>query len=244
MAMFDSREQAGKTLAAALQETASLNPAVYALPRGGLPVAVAVAERLGAPLDIVLVRKLGAPGHKELAIGAVVDGPAPTVVLHRDILHELGVSQNYLDQARKDALLEIERRRKIYVGNREPVSPKGRTVILVDDGLATGATMETAVKAMRKAGAGQIIVAVPTAPVDAAEKFHRLADKFVCLETPEPFWAVGNQYRNFPQLTDDDVIDILKRFDRRAGSDGGVRIARYDNDTLSEPSPARIVEVI
>lgn len=216
--MFDDRRQAGEKLASALLDLKSPDPVVYALPRGGLPVAAAVAERLAAPLDIILVRKLGAPRHKELAIGAVVDGPAPTVVLHRDIISELGVSQDYIDEARKEALSEIERRRKLYVGGREPISPSGRNVIIVDDGLATGATMETAVKAMRSAGAGRIIVAVPTAPADTAAKFRRLADDFVCLETPEPFWSVGGQYRSFPQLKDDDVVEILKQFE---GSDAG-----------------------
>jgi putative phosphoribosyl transferase len=208
---FENRVEAGALLARELERLSALDPVVYALPRGGLPVAAEVAQRLNAPLDVILVRKLGAPGHGELAIGAVVDGAAPTVILHRDILSELGVSGAYIDEAKAAALREIERRRSVFGGARQPQSPQERVVILVDDGLATGATMEAAVTAMRAAKARRIIVAVPTAPADTATKFRLLADEVVALSTPEPFWSVGSQYRDFPQLTDADVVDILKR---------------------------------
>lgn len=209
--MFADREAAGAMLAKRLLHFSSDNPIVYALPRGGLPVAAAVADALGAPLDVILVRKLGAPGHAELAIGAIVDGAAPGIVLHRALIDDLGVSEEFLEAARSAALREIERRRAVFLRDRKPVPPKDRDVIIVDDGLATGATMEAAVEAMRKAGAKRVIVAVPVAPIDAAERFRKLADEFVCLETPALFWSVGNQYRSFPQLTDSDVVDILNR---------------------------------
>lgn len=219
--MFESRTQAGEILASALRVFAELDPIVYALVRGGVPVAAAVAERLGAPLDLILVRKLGAPFQPELAIGAVVDGGALATVLHKDRIAELGVGEEYLKTAEEGALAEIERRREVFFKRRKPVSPTGRTVILVDDGLATGATMEAAVKAMRGAGAKRVIVAVPVAPADAAAKFRRLADDFVCVDTPSPFWAVGNHYQTFPQLADSDVVEILADFDkkRRARAD-------------------------
>ncbi|WP_411816078.1 phosphoribosyltransferase [Hyphococcus sp. DH-69] len=208
--MFDNRQQAGELLARALKKLDIEDPAIYALPRGGLPVAAAIAKHLSAPLDIILVRKLGAPGHAELAIGAVVDGPAPTLVLHRDIIHELNISQKYLDDIRATALREIERRRALYIGDNQPLKPEGRNVIIVDDGLATGATMETAVKAMRRAGAKNILVAVPTGPKETVSKLRKYADDVVCLDMPLQFWSVGNQYRSFPQLSDKEVIETLQ----------------------------------
>lgn len=215
--MFESRRQAGEKLGAALQRFATLNPAVYGLVRGGLPVAAAVAEHLGAPLDIVLVRKIGAPMQPELAIGAIADGAAPAVVLHKGRIRELGVDDEYLRKAVSDAETELRRRRTAFFNAHKPLSPASRTVILVDDGLATGATMEAAVKAMRNSGARRIIVAAPVAPTDAVEKFQRIADDVVCLETPTPFWAVGNHYGSFPQLTDSDVVAILAESDSRHG---------------------------
>ncbi|MFZ5616284.1 MAG: phosphoribosyltransferase [Pseudomonadota bacterium] len=223
--MFDNREAAGAALAKRLLHFSNEHPIVYALPRGGLPVAAGVADALGAPLDIILVRKLGAPGHSELAIGAIVDGATPSVILHRSLIDELGVNEEFLEAAKRTALEEIERRRAVFLLNRKPVPPNGRVVIIVDDGLATGATMEAALAAMRKAGAKRVIVAVPVAPTDTAERFRKLADEFVCLETPALFWSVGNQYRSFPQLTDSDVIDILNRSATRTAPDGASLIA-------------------
>lgn len=209
--MFKDRRQGGKALAEKLAAFAAAKPVVYALPRGGLPVAEEVANKLKAPLDLILVRKLGAPGHQELAIGAVVDGAAPTLILHEDVIAELGVRAGYIEKANKAALEEIERRRKLYLKDAPPVSPKGRTVIIVDDGLATGATMEAAAAAMRKAGAETIIAAVPVASREGAEALTRLADRVVCVQTPFPFSSVGAWYESFPQLTDADVGEILAR---------------------------------
>ncbi|WP_375206668.1 phosphoribosyltransferase [Hyphococcus sp.] len=207
--MFRDRREAGRQLAEKLLSFAKAEPIVYALPRGGLPVADEVAKRLDAPLDLILVRKLGAPGHEELAIGALVDGAAPTTILHQDVIAELNVPDAYIQSVETDALAEIERRRKLYMKDQPPLPAKDRTAIIVDDGLATGATMEAAVAAMCKAGAAQIIVAVPVAPRDTIEKLEKIADDVIALETPYPFWSVGSWYQSFPQLTDEDVIETL-----------------------------------
>ncbi len=209
--MFKDRREAGKLLAERLLSFAEAKPIVYALPRGGLPVADEVAKSLKAPLDLILVRKLGAPGHQELAIGALVDGAAPTTILHQDIIAELDVPDSYIKSAEATALAEIERRRKLYMKDRPALSPKDRTVIIVDDGLATGATMEAAVAAIRKAGAARIIVAVPVAPRETMGRLKQAADNVIALETPYPFWSVGSWYRSFPQLTDEDVVETLAR---------------------------------
>ncbi|MAW80416.1 MAG: phosphoribosyltransferase [Parvularcula sp.] len=209
--MFRDRREAGRQLAEKLLSFAKAEPIVYALPRGGLPVADEVAKRLDAPLDLILVRKLGAPGHEELAIGALVDGGAPTTILHQDVIAELNVPDAYIQSVETDALAEIERRRKLYMKDQPPLPAKDRIAIIVDDGLATGATMEAAVAAMRKAGAAQIIVAVPVAPRDTIEKLEKIADDVIALETPYPFWSVGSWYQSFPQLTDEDVIETLAR---------------------------------
>ncbi len=207
--MFTDRRQAGKLLADELLAYKDAKPFIYALPRGGLPVADEVARRLDAPLDIIFVRKLGAPGQKEFAIGAVVDGAAPTAILHQDIIAKLNIPEAYIKTSEAAALSEIERRRELYLKDKPPLSPKGRTVIIVDDGVATGATMQAAVAAMRKAGATQIIAAAPVASRDAKAALEKTADVIVTMKTPFPFWSVGNWYYSFPQLTDKDVIGIL-----------------------------------
>lgn len=208
--MFTNRREAGRALARALLDYANKNPVIYALPRGGAPVAAEIAQRLGARLDLILVRKLGAPRQPELAIGAVVDGASPTLILHEDIIRQLGVSENYVTAAKNEALSELDRRRKLYRKGRPPISPKSKTAIIVDDGLATGATMEAAINALRQAGPKHIIVAVPVAPTDTLARLDNLADEIICLATPTPFWSVGSYYQSFPQLNDDDVIACLK----------------------------------
>ena len=213
---FETREQAGAILASALQAYADKKPIVYALPRGGLPVAAVVAASLKAPLDLILVQKIGAPGHAELAIGAVVDGAAPTVILHNDSIEELGIGADYINTARVNALREIERRRALYLHDQQPISATGRTAIIIDDGLATGATMEAAATAIRKSGPDQLIIAAPVAPSETLDRLRKIADEVVCIETPTPFWSVGGQYRSFPQLSDNDVIEILARFNSQS----------------------------
>lgn len=218
--MFDDRRQAGERLGELLSAYAERNPVVYALPRGGLPVGAAIAKHLGARLDIVLVRKLGAPTQPELAIGAIADGASPACFLNNGVIRELGVSEAYIEKVKAAALAEIERRCALFFKDHKPISPTGRCAILVDDGLATGATMEAAVKSLRHAKADEIIVAVPVAPDDVAARFRRLADAFICIDTPFPFYAVGAHYASFPQLDDDDVTRILGEA-RRLPAGGG-----------------------
>lgn len=210
MAEFRNRSEAGKKLAEALSRRDVGAAAVYALPRGGVPVAAEVARAVKAPLDVVLVRKLGAPGQPELAIGAVADGEDPTTVLNDAIVRELGIGPETIRRLSAAAFAEIERRRGVFRAVAPAISPAGRTAIIVDDGLATGATMEVAVKSLGKAGARRIIVALPVAPRDAVSRLKSIADDVVCLLTPSPFHSVGAHYRDFAQLTDADVLDALR----------------------------------
>ena len=207
--MFENRRQAGRALADALGPLIRQDLVIFALPRGGLPVAAEIAQQIRAPLDLILVQKLGAPQQRELAIGAVVDGGSPALILHDDIIKRLRISESFIADAKHEALMEIERRRKIYLKQRPPVSPKDRIIIIVDDGLATGATMEAAIKATRQSGAKKVIVAVPVAPRDTLDRLETLADQIVCLETPLPFWSVGSYYNSFPQVSDEEVIECL-----------------------------------
>lgn len=209
--MFANREAAGRELCDRLACLDSEKPAVLALPRGGVPVAAAIAQRLNAPLDVVLVRKIGVPWQPELALGAVVDGAEPQVLVNRALAAELAIEDTYIDSETARQLAEIERRRRLYFGDRAPLALAGRTVILVDDGIATGSTMRIAARAVRKAGAAKIIIAVPVAPEETLAELRAEADAIVCLDTPRPFIAVGAHYVEFAQLSDADVIAILAR---------------------------------
>jgi predicted phosphoribosyltransferase len=193
---------------------------VLALPRGGVPVAAAVARILDAPFDFILVRKLGAPGFEELAIGAVAEGEDPGVVLNRNVIKELGVGEAYVERATSDALREISRRRRLFRAILPAQDVKGRTAIIVDDGLATGATMEAAIISARRGGAQKVVAAVPVAPADAAAKFEILADHFVTLAAPATFAAVGAYYDDFRQLADADVIAVFREFSKRRQAGG------------------------
>ena len=210
MAEFRNRSEAGRALAAALAHKGVADAVVYALPRGGVPVAAEVARALKAPLDVILVRKLGAPGQPELAIGAVADGNNPTTVLNDAIVRELAIAPETIRRISAAAFAEIERRRRVFRAAAAAISPVGGTAIIVDDGLATGATMEVAVKSLRKAGARRIVVALPVAPRDAVSRLETIADDVVCLLTPAPFHSVGAHYEDFAQLTDADVMDALR----------------------------------
>lgn len=207
---FLDRREAGRRLAEHLQKFAVLHPLVLALPRGGVPVAFEIAAALQAPLDILIVRKIGAPGHSEYGIGAVVDGNEPQLVLNEEAMSVVNASPAYIEAEKQRQLIEIERRRKAYLGNRRPLPVRDRTVILVDDGIATGGTVKAALKALRKAGARRIILAVPVAPQDVVETLQSEADEIVCLSTPHPFYAVGLHYTNFDQTSDEEVIRFLK----------------------------------
>ena len=205
---FRNRTDAGRQLAAKLAAYANRpDVLVLALPRGGVPVGYEVARALGAPLDVFVVRKLGVPRYEELAMGAVATGGVR--VLNDEIVRGLGISEREIDAAVGRELQELARRERLYRGDRPPPDVAGRTVIVVDDGLATGATMRAAIRALRQQEPRRIVVAVPTASPDTCEALKAEADDVVCAMTPEPFFAVGHWYEDFTQTTDDEVRDLL-----------------------------------
>jgi putative phosphoribosyl transferase len=206
---FTDRQEAGQRLAQALAGHARDNPLVLGLPRGGVPVAYEVARALDADLDVLFVRKLGAPGNEELGIGAVIDGANPQMVLNEDIVRQLSPGRAYMESEMARQLQEIERRRREYVGDRKPIEVEKRTVILVDDGIATGGTVRAALKGLRKAHAGKIILAVPVAPAETLRELAKECDEIVCLIAPYPFYAVGVHYADFRQTTDAEVTQLL-----------------------------------
>lgn len=206
---FADRTQAGRMLAERLARRRDANLLVYALPRGGVPVALEIARRLNAPLDLALVRKIGAPDEAELALGAVMDGDPPGVVVNEDVMRLTGATETYLQREIARELAEIERRRRLYFGDRERPSPRGRTVIVVDDGLATGATAKAAVRALRSQGAAKVILAVPVAPPETATALREEVDELICLTEPRRFAGVGAAYGDFHQLTDEEVLTLL-----------------------------------
>jgi len=209
-ARFRDRAAAGQKLARELAEYAGRpNVVVLALPRGGVPVAFEVARALGAPLDVFVVRKLGLPRHEELAMGAIASGGVR--LLNRDVIETYGVSNADVERVTAREQAELERRERRYRGSRPFPDLTGKTVILVDDGLATGATMRAAVEALRLERPGEIIVAVPVAAPETCDAFRDVADDVVCAITPEPFYAVGLWYEDFSQTTDEEVHDLLER---------------------------------
>ncbi|WP_336961220.1 phosphoribosyltransferase [Sphingobium aquiterrae] len=207
---FKDRRDAGRRLALALGHHASSHPLVLALPRGGVPVAYEVARALDAELDLLFVRKLGAPGYEELGIGAVVDGAEPQLVLNEAVVRQLAPSPNYIRAEMHRQLAEIARRRRAYLGNMEPIPVDRRTIVLVDDGIATGGTAKAALKGLRKAHAGRIILAVPVAPAASVAELRSECDELVCLDQPDPFFAVGAHYAMFDQTSDEEVVRLLE----------------------------------
>src|SRR5438270_6676023 len=207
---FRNRNEAGRLLAKKLTAYANRpDVLVLALPRGGVPVAYEVARALGAPLDVFVVRKLGVPGYEELAMGAVAT--AGVRVLNDQIVQQLGLPEYVIDAVATREQQELARRERVYRSGRPPADVRGRTVILVDDGLATGATMRAAVMALRQLKPARIVVAVPTASPETCEELKAEADGVVCGITPEPFLAVGHWYEDFSQTTDEEVRDLLTR---------------------------------
>jgi putative phosphoribosyl transferase len=206
---FLDRLHAGDVLAAVVAETAPdlVNPIVLGLPRGGVPVAARVAAVLDAPLDVFVVRKLGAPGHRELAIGAIASGGV--LIVNDNILQHLGLSQADVDAAVAAESDELRRREKTYRGDRPPLVLADRDVLIVDDGVATGASLKAACAAVQEASPRSVIVAVPVAPIATASDFAEMVDRFIVCRTPEPFGAVGSWYRDFTQTTDDEVQVLL-----------------------------------
>ncbi len=207
--IFADRREAGRKLADALTPHAAQHPVVLALPRGGVPVAYEVAIALDAPLDLLFVRKVGAPGHPEFGIGAVVDGSDPQLVIDEAAVRRLQLPPAYIEQQARRELLEIERRRRAYLGDRKPLPVQDRTAIIVDDGIATGGTVRAALHGLTKARARRVVLAVPVAPADTLGSLRAVADEIVCLATPEPFFAVGLHYGDFTQTTDEEVIALL-----------------------------------
>lgn len=206
---FSDRADAGRRLGEALADRIDGDIVVYAIPRGGVPVALEVARALEAPLDLALARKIGAPGNPEVALAAVIDGSHPRTVINEDIVRLTGVSPAWLDEARLSALAELERRRGLYFEGRVRVDPQGHVAVLVDDGLATGATARAAIAGLRAQGARRIVLAVPVAPRPLAEAIRDQVDDFVCLVEPDPFRSVGEAYRDFHQVDDAEVIACL-----------------------------------
>jgi len=209
---FRDRSDAGRRLAKALAAYKREKPVILALPRGGVPVAAEVAAVLNAPLDLILVRKIGAPMQPELAIGAVVDGGQPIVVRNEDISQLVGVSEIEFKEICAAELAEIERRRERYLGDRTRVEVRGRVTIVIDDGIATGATTRAALRATRMRNPQKLVLAVPVAPTEALVEMRQEADDVVCLEAHERFRAIGWFYEDFTQVADQQVIDALKRF--------------------------------
>lgn len=206
--LFRDRTDAGRRLANRLgQYGGKPDVVVLALPRGGVVVGYEVAGALQAPLDVLLVRKLGVPGHEELALGAIASGGVR--VINENIIKMLGITSHEIEQIAALEQWELERRQQAYLAGREPVNVKGQTVILVDDGLATGATMRAAVEAMRFTRASRIVVAIPTAPLETRDLLAEMADEVVCLTMPEPFYGVGGSYMDFTQVSDEEVKSLL-----------------------------------
>ena len=206
---FADRHEAGAARGALLKHHAGKpGVVVLALPRGGVPVGFEVAEALGAALDIFLVRKLGMPGHPEFAMGAIASGGIR--VLSDDVVQMYGVSAEAIERVARAEQAELERREREYRQNHPAVDLAGKTVILVDDGLATGSTMRAAVEAVRRHGPARVIVAAPVGAPSTCADFRAIADEIVCAQTPEPFSAVGLWYQDFPQTTDEEVRDLLR----------------------------------
>ncbi len=208
--LFRDRFDAGRELAAQLMHYAGREDIlVLGLPRGGVPVAFEVAQALRAPLDVFLVRKLGVPGHEELAMGAIASGGVR--VLNERVVRMLQPSEEVIDRVTAEEQQELERRDREYRGGRPPLDVRGKIVILVDDGLATGSTMRAAVAAVRRIGPARVVVAVPVGATSTCQKLEEEADETICAQEPEPFHAVGRWYEDFSQTTDDEVRELLER---------------------------------
>ena len=212
-AVFRDRDDAAHKLCAPLEKYRNENPVILALPRGGLPLGYKLAQYLDAPLDVLLVRKIGVPMYPELAAGAIVDGDDPQLVLNEEIVELYKVPKSYIDQRVKQKLAEIEQRRKLYRPGKPPIDVTDCTVIVVDDGIATGSTVRAALKALRNKNVRKLILAVPVAPSDTLAKLKQdnAADEIICLETPYPFMAVGNCYLRFGQVSDQKAIEYLQQ---------------------------------
>jgi putative phosphoribosyl transferase len=209
MALFTDRRDAGRKLAKKLAAYANRSDVlVLALPRGGVPVAYEVALALHAPLDIFIVRKLGLPGHEELAMGAIATGGA--LVINQDVVRTFNVPQGLIEAVAKKELKELERRERVFRGDRPMREISGKTVVLIDDGLATGASMHAAILGIRSKQPARIVAAVPTAALETCEAFKQKVDEMICATTPEPFYGVSRWYDEFSQTSDEEVQSLLE----------------------------------
>jgi putative phosphoribosyl transferase len=212
--IFDDRVDAGRRLAERLSSYAKRSDVVVlGIPRGGVPVAFEVAAALGAPLDVFVSRKLGVPGQEELAFGAVATGGVR--VLDRDLIESLGISKQEIEEITDRVRAEVERRERVYRGSRPPLQLKGKIAILIDDGIATGSSMQAAIKALRHLKPARIVVAVPVAPLSTCHRLRTEVDELVCVHMPEEFYAIGNFYIDFSQVADEEVTELLHRISPR-----------------------------
>lgn len=201
---------AGEKLAEALKEYQNKGAVVLAIPRGGVATGHGLARVLNLPLDVIVTRKIGAPDNPELAIGAVGETKG-SLWLNKKLASQLGVSEDYIKSETRIQKLEIKRRERVYRKGREPLDLKNKTVILVDDGIATGATMIAAIREIRNMGTDKVVVATPVAPPETVEELKKEADEVICLQTPRLFFAVGQWYENFKQYSDEEVIKLLQK---------------------------------
>jgi len=207
--LFKDQVSAGEKLAEALKEYQNKGAVVLAIPRGGVATGHGLARVLNLPLDVIVTRKIGAPDNPELAIGAVGETKG-SLWLNKKLASQLGVSEDYIKSETRIQKLEIKRRERVYRKGREPLDLKNKTVILVDDGIATGATMIAAIREIRNMGTDKVVVATPVAPPETVEELKKEADEVICLQTPRLFFAVGQWYENFKQYSDEEVIELIK----------------------------------
>ena len=207
--LFADRFDAGRRLAEPVSALKLRNPLVLALPRGGVPVAIEVAKALNSSLDLLLVRKIGVPWQPELAAAAVVDGNPPEIVTNDSVMAQAGLELSYIHEQAERELAEIERRRQLYLGGREPIPIASHELVVIDDGVATGTSMLAALEALRRRGPLSVTVALPVAPHDALELLRPKVQRVVCLFEPDPFWAVGAHYADFHQVSDQEVQDLM-----------------------------------
>jgi len=218
---FSDRQDAGRRLAKELLRFKDRHPVVLALPRGGVPVGFEVAMKLGCPLDLVLVRKIGHPAFPELAIGAIADADPPEKVIDEEAVGQFEVPKSYLDREIARQMREIEERRGRYLKGRQALELRQRTAIVIDDGIATGATMRAGLRAVRRRAPERLVLAVPVAPASAVVALRPEVDEIVCLFAPEDFGAVGAFYMDFRQVEDDEVVDLLERATANATGGAG-----------------------
>jgi putative phosphoribosyl transferase len=211
---FENRTVAGRALGERLARMKLADPVVLALPRGGVPVGLEVARALHAPLDLLLVRKIGVPWQPELAVGAVMDGDAPVIVVEPHVQAETGIDRQYIEDRAQQELKEIERRRGVYLAHHAPEPVTGRTAIVVDDGIATGTTMRAALRGLRQRKPARLVLAVPVAPPETIDALRAEVDDVVCLMQPTFFGAIGYFYVDFHQLADDEVVALMRQAPR------------------------------